>query len=678
MLVQRSGCHLDIVVGHDFGLESGVLALLFYGLSQLVQLLAFCLFFGFLLLLLADLLGLTGFLAVLLLHFLHPVLQIFAQLFGSLLTVEQSQELFSVEGLDDQQAFGHCLELFHVFFQDRGCRVVGFLDDGLDFFVDLVGCLFGVVLPGGEILAQEYFIRRAVVDRTQLLAESVLGDHFSGHIRRSLDIVGRAGADVIQGQLFGYTAAQQVDDHLPHLFLGSVALVLFGQGHGEAAGHASWDDGDLVDRIRLGQAVGHHRVTCFVVGGELSLFIVDDPALLLRTRDDLGDGFLDLFHADLDAVSPCCQQGRFIEHILDIRRCETGGPSGQYLQIHAGIQGLVLGMDFEDLFSSCDVGPADDDLPVESARSEQGRIQDVRTVGGCQDDDPRVLGKAVHLDQELVQGLLTFIVAAAQARATLTAYGVDLVDKDDAGGILLGLFEQVSDSGCADTDEHLDEVGTADGKEGYAGFSRCGLGNVGLTCSRRADQQDPLGDPCAQAVILSRVLEEIDDLFQFFFFFFQACYVSEGDLLLVSLLELGPAFAKGHGLAAAIALLHDEPEQEDHQADHDQCRQQTDPDGFLLGRRAGQLQGAVLDLGHDVVFVDEAHVHGAVDVCVYLVSGLQVRRQLCLLDPDALDLVALEVADHRGFLDFRHFRRGVQIKKPYETEDQCHYNDPYG
>ena len=543
-------------------------------------------------------------------------LQLFAQFLRSLLSVEQRQELVSIEGLNDQQAFGHCLELFHVLFKDRCSCVISFLDDGLDLFVDLIGRLFGIILARREILAQEDFIRRAVVDRAQLLAEAVLGDHLSGHVGRSLDVVGRACADVVQRQLLGHAAAQQVDDHLPHLFLGSVALVLFGQRHGEAAGHASRDDGDLMHRIRLRQTVGDHRVTCFVVCGEFSLFFVDDAALLLRSRDDLGDGFLDLVHTDLDAVSSGCQQCCFIEHILDVRRCESGGPSGQNLQVYAGIQRFVLRMDFEDLFSSNDIGHADDDLPVESARSEQCRVQYVRTVGRCQDDDPSVLRKTVHFDQQLVQCLFTFIVAAAQTSATLTSYCVDLIDENDTRGVLLGLLEQVSDSGCADADKHLNEVGAADGKERHARFSCSRLGDIGFTGSRRSYQQDSLRDPRTQAVILGRVLEEIDDLLQFFFFFFQAGYVIEGDLLLISLLKLRPAFAKGHRLAAAIALLHDEPEQEDHQAYHDQRRQQTEPDRFLLRRRAGQLQCAVLDLRHDVVFIDEAHIHGAVDVGV--------------------------------------------------------------
>src|ERR687898_159897 len=50
--------------------------------------------------------------------------------------------------------------------------------------------------------------------------------------------------------------------------------------------------------------------------------------------------------------------------------------------------------------------------------------------------------------------------SGAQTGAALAADRVDLVDEDDAGGVLLGLLEQVAHTRGADADEHLDEVGT--------------------------------------------------------------------------------------------------------------------------------------------------------------------------------------------------------------------------
>ena len=60
---------------------------------------------------------------------------------------------------------------------------------------------------------------------------------------------------------------------------------------------------------------------------------------------------------------------------------------------------------------------------------------------------------------KLVQRLLALVIAAAaEAGATVTAHGVDFVDEDDAGRVLLRLLEHVAHAAGADADEHFDEV----------------------------------------------------------------------------------------------------------------------------------------------------------------------------------------------------------------------------
>ena len=66
-----------------------------------------------------------------------------------------------------------------------------------------------------------------------------------------------------------------------------------------------------------------------------------------------------------------------------------------------------------------DVRIVDDDLPVEPAGTHQGRIQDIRAVGRGDHDDALVRAEAVHLDEQLVEGLLPFVMPAAEARAAL-------------------------------------------------------------------------------------------------------------------------------------------------------------------------------------------------------------------------------------------------------------------
>lgn len=94
-------------------------------------------------------------------------------------------------------------------------------------------------------------------------------------------------------------------------------------------------------------------------------------------------------------------------------------------------------MDPEDLLAALDVGQAYIDLAVKTARTQQRLIQDIRTVRGGHNDNAVVGVKTVHLDQQLVQGLLTLIVAAAKTCAALTAYSIDLIDKMMEGIVFL-------------------------------------------------------------------------------------------------------------------------------------------------------------------------------------------------------------------------------------------------
>ena len=128
-------------------------------------------------------------------------------------------------------------------------------------------------------------------------------------------------------------------------------------------------------------------------------------------------------------------------------------------------------MDFQDAQTAAEVRQVDDDLPIKTARTEQGGIQDVRTVRRRDHDDARIHFKAVHFNEQRIQRLLAFIMPAADSAETRTAHGVDFINENQAWGVLLAFFEHVADTARADTDEHFHEVGTADGEERHIRLS---------------------------------------------------------------------------------------------------------------------------------------------------------------------------------------------------------------
>ena len=154
-----------------------------------------------------------------------------------------------------------------------------------------------------------------------------------------------------------------------------------------------------------------------------------------------------------------------------------------------GASGILLEWILQDRLPAGAVRERDRDLTIEAARSQQGRVEDVGAVGGGEDDDARLVVEAVHLDEELVEGLLALVVAAAEARASLSSDGVDLVDEHDRGCRGLGLREQVADAAGTDAHEELHELRGGDAEEGHRGLAGDGACHQGLAGARRADEQ---------------------------------------------------------------------------------------------------------------------------------------------------------------------------------------------
>ena len=162
------------------------------------------------------------------------------------------------------------------------------------------------------------------------------------------------------------------------------------------------------------------------------------------------------------ATVVCCsaggEDGRFVDEVGEVCAAEPGGLARQAFEAYLVGEGLALGVDVEDGDASVDVRQVEDDAPVEASGSEEGGVEDVGAVGGGDDDDVGGGVEAVHLDENLVEGLLTLVVAAAEAGAAMASDGVDLVYEDDGGSVALRLVEKVTYAGRADADEHLDEL----------------------------------------------------------------------------------------------------------------------------------------------------------------------------------------------------------------------------
>ncbi len=413
------------------------------------------------------------------------------------------------------------------------------------------------------------------------------------------------------------------------------------------------------------------RMPGFVVGREALLLIGHDHRAPLDAHQHLVLGRLEVEHRHQAFARARRQQCGLVDEIGEIGAGKPRRAAGDHPGVDIRCDLDLAHVHLQDHLAADDVGVGDDHLTIEAAGAQQRRIEDVGPVGRGNEDDALVGLEPVHLDQELVQGLLAFVVAAAETGAAMATDRVDFIDEDNARGVLLALLEHVADSRRADTDEHLDEVGARDGKERDVGLAGDRASEQRLAGSGRADQQAPLRDLAAQTLKPLRILEEVDDLFKLLLGLLDAGDIAEGDPSGLLGQKARPRLAEAHRLAAArLHLTHEE----DPDADQQQHREPGD-------ENAPQRWGSLIDgngIDADAVLLKLAdHIgvgwrEGGQRPAVAVLPG-----NLLALDGDIADVTVLHLGDELrvGQLLARLLRRRA-LKEIEQRKDEQRYDDP--
>ena len=323
----------------------------------------------------------------------------------------------------------------HVIGDDRFRLSVAVGNDGADFFVDLACHIFAVAVFMPDIVAQKDILSALfVIDGSDGRRHSVAGHHLAGNICCLLDILGRSGGNVIQNQFLGNAASETDHDLLQHASACVVHLIAVGQWHSVAArAVAGGNDGNCIDVADIRQFVEKNGMTGLVVGGDPFFLLGNNMALLFLTDPDLDESVLDIRLLDKLPVLLGSRDRGLIEQIFKIRTGKTCRGARDLFEIHVVTQGFVCRMDLEDVLPALHIGASDGDLAVKTAGTQDSGVQDIDAVGGRHDDDSLIDTEAVHLDQQLVEGLFAFIVGAAQSRTSAARDCVDLVDEYDTG-----------------------------------------------------------------------------------------------------------------------------------------------------------------------------------------------------------------------------------------------------
>jgi hypothetical protein len=378
-------------------------------------------------------------------------------------------ERLSIERFDLEKAFGDVLELLAVGFESVLRFYVRVFENALHFPIDFFGGGFAAVaLESSAIGAGHIQAGRALgaVGEADDVAHAEEANHLAGQGGGVFEVVLRAGSALAQHDFLRGTAAEHAANAVKQLGASHEEAVISRQLHGVTeGGAAARDDANFVDWVGVFAVRSDERMADFMISNAALFYFAQAAAPAFRASDDFFYGFFEVGLGNFPAMSAGGEEGGLIDGIGKVCAGEAGGGLGDTTEVHFTGQWFVPDVDFEDGFAAIDVRGVDDNLAIEAAGPEQGPIEDVGPVGRGENDDAGIGGEAVHFNEELVDGLLAFVIDSPDVNAALTSNGVEFVDEDDAWGFCFGLLKQVANAGCADADEHFDKITAADGEE---------------------------------------------------------------------------------------------------------------------------------------------------------------------------------------------------------------------
>ena len=200
----------------------------------------------------------------------------------------------------------------------------------------------------------------------------------------------------------------------------------------------------------------------------------------------------------------------FLAERFEIGADEAVRMLGDFLEVDVGRERHGARVDLEDLEPRLCIGDTDFDFPIEAPGTSQSRVEDLRDIGGTDDDDLAARHEAIHQAQQLRHDAFFDLPDHFGA---FGSHGVDLVDKQDRRRVTRCFLEHLAELGLTLAIELPHDLGAIEVNEMHAALGRHSAGQQGLTGARRAVQQHTFGREDAQPLEDARVLQrELDDL----------------------------------------------------------------------------------------------------------------------------------------------------------------------
>src|SRR5579875_1349090 len=175
-----------------------------------------------------------------------------------------------------------------------------------------------------------------------------------------------------------------------------------------------------------------------MIGGDSLLALADQATLASWPGYHAINRLFQIAHANPAFIAASSQNRRFVQDVREVGTGETRRLLGQRFQSDTWLQRLALCMHLENGDAPANIRPVKHHLAIEATWTQKRGIEHIGAIGRGDDNHIGIGIKAIHLYQDLVQGLLAFVVRTSEARTALASHRVDLIYEHDAGAVALG------------------------------------------------------------------------------------------------------------------------------------------------------------------------------------------------------------------------------------------------
>ncbi len=275
----------------------------------------------------------------------------------------------SVDGFLLQQCCGNEIESATMFGQRDACSFFLFAQNSRNLVVDLLGGVVAVFATRRhEIFAEEHLLLSRPCHRSNGVTHAPFPNHSTGDGGGLFEVVGCTAVETPEHDGLCYATTHRLANHVLEV-LARVRVSFFGQAPCDAEGHAAGEDGDLVERVAVGQHRGEHCVTAFVVGNGALLLCIEGQAFTSRTHHHSVTSILEVDSFDVGGTAPHGDECRLVHQVAEVGTAHSGCGLGGGFEVDIGAHLLPGGVHLQNRQAFLGLGQWDDDLSVEASRT---------------------------------------------------------------------------------------------------------------------------------------------------------------------------------------------------------------------------------------------------------------------------------------------------------------------